>query len=69
MAQSNIYVCPMHPGVRQARPGQCPTCGMTLLPEGTRFALLHHLMSSKLHLAVMATVMVAAMAAVMMMLR
>jgi hypothetical protein len=42
---------------------------MALLPEGTRFALLHHVMGSKLHLAVMGTVMVAAMAAIMMMLR
>ena len=69
MAESKMYVCPMHPSVRQAGPGQCPTCGMALLPEGTRFALLHHVMGSKLHLAVMGTVMVAAMAAIMMMLR
>ena len=69
MAESNMYVCPMHPSVRQAGPGQCPNCGMALLPEGTRFALLHHMMGSKRHLAVMATVMVAATAAFMMMLR
>lgn len=69
MAESNMYVCPMHGDVRQAGPGQCPKCGMALLPEGTRFALLHHMMGSKLHLAVMATVMIAGMAAIMMMLR
>jgi len=69
MAESNMYVCPMHSGFRHAGPGQCPTCGMALLPEGTRFALLHQVMGSKLHLAVMGTVMVAAMAAIMMMLR
>ncbi len=39
MAESKMYVCPMHPSVRQAGPGQWPTCGMALLPEGTRFAL------------------------------
>ena len=28
-----IYTCPMHPEVRQARPGACPKCGMALEPE------------------------------------
>jgi P-type Cu+ transporter len=28
-----IYTCPMHPEVRQANPGVCPKCGMTLEPE------------------------------------
>lgn len=28
-----IYTCPMHPEVRQDRPGTCPKCGMTLEPE------------------------------------
>jgi Cu+-exporting ATPase len=27
-----IYTCPMHPQVRQAGPGHCPICGMTLEP-------------------------------------
>ncbi|MEL7706170.1 copper-translocating P-type ATPase [Citromicrobium bathyomarinum] len=27
------YVCPMHPEVRQETPGDCPTCGMHLVPE------------------------------------
>jgi Cu(I)/Ag(I) efflux system membrane fusion protein len=26
------YTCSMHPSVRQAGPGQCPLCGMTLTP-------------------------------------
>jgi Cu(I)/Ag(I) efflux system membrane fusion protein len=26
------YTCSMHPSVRQAGPGQCPICGMTLTP-------------------------------------
>src|SRR3974390_251509 len=25
-----IYTCPMHPQIRQDRPGNCPICGMTL---------------------------------------
>jgi Cu+-exporting ATPase len=28
-----VYVCPMHPEVRQDRPGSCPKCGMALEPE------------------------------------
>jgi len=27
------YTCPMHPEVRQDRPGSCPMCGMALEPE------------------------------------
>jgi hypothetical protein len=26
------YTCPMHPQIRQAGPGHCPICGMTLEP-------------------------------------
>jgi len=29
------YYCPMHPGVRQDRPGDCPICGMTLVAKPT----------------------------------
>ena len=28
-----MYTCPMHPQIRQAGPGNCPICGMTLEPE------------------------------------
>ncbi len=28
-----IYICPMHPEVRQEGPGECPICGMALEPE------------------------------------
>ncbi len=28
-----IYICPMHPEVRQDHPGDCPKCGMALEPE------------------------------------
>ena len=28
-----VYTCPMHPEIRQDRPGACPKCGMALEPE------------------------------------
>ncbi len=28
-----MYVCPMHPEIRQSTPGSCPKCGMALEPE------------------------------------
>jgi len=28
-----IYICPMHPEIRQPMPGNCPICGMALEPE------------------------------------
>jgi Cu+-exporting ATPase len=63
-----IYTCPMHPEVREVNAGKCPKCGMALLPEGTRFALLRHMMTP-LHLAVMAAVMIALMVGAMMLMR
>ena len=63
------YLCPMHSDIRQPGPGKCPKCGMDLLPEGTRFALLRHMASRPWHLAAMAAAMLALMAAAMMMLR
>jgi len=29
---ATVYTCPMHPQVREQRPGPCPICGMTLEP-------------------------------------
>ena len=55
----------MHPGVRQSGPGKCPKCGMDLLPEGTKFGMLRHMIKSPLMLAAMVVVMVAVMAAIM----
>jgi P-type Cu+ transporter len=28
-----VYTCPMHPEIKQDRPGNCPKCGMTLEPK------------------------------------
>ncbi|HEX2833701.1 MAG TPA: heavy metal translocating P-type ATPase [Thermoanaerobaculia bacterium] len=33
MPEGTIFVCPMHPEVRQEGPGACPICGMALEPE------------------------------------
>jgi Heavy metal binding domain len=66
---TGTYLCPMHPDVRESIAGKCPKCGMDLVPEGTRFALLRHMVSSSSHLVIMAAMMVAAMAAAMMMMR
>ncbi len=31
-AEGTVYTCPMHPQIRQDRPGHCPICGMALEP-------------------------------------
>lgn len=31
--KDTMYICPMHPEVRQSKPGNCPICGMALEPE------------------------------------
>jgi P-type Cu+ transporter len=33
MPAGTIYICPMHPEIRQEGPGSCPICGMALEPE------------------------------------
>ena len=58
-----IYICPMHGEVRETQPGKCPACGMDLVPEGTRFAMLRHMAKSPMMIAVMAVVMIGIMIA------
>ena len=65
--QGQIYLCPMHSDVRQPSPGKCQKCGMDLVQEGTRFALLRHMFSRPSHLIIMLALMAAVMAAAMMM--
>lgn len=31
-AESQVWTCSMHPQIRQSEPGQCPICGMDLIP-------------------------------------
>lgn len=59
----------MHKNVRQTGPGKCPECGMALLPEGARFGLVRHMLSSPMHIVLMAVVMLALMATAMMLMR
>lgn len=46
-----------------------PSMRMNLLPEGTRFAMLRHIMSNPMHLVIMGAAMLALMAVVMMIMR
>jgi len=62
-----LYFCPMHSAVRQPNAGKCPKCGMDLLPEGTRFGMLRHMVKSPMMIGIMVVVMAAIMAAIMMM--
>jgi hypothetical protein len=64
-----IYICPMHRDIRQSTPGKCPKCGMDLVPEGTRFAMLRHMIQNPVMLTIMVAVMLALMAAAMMIMR
>jgi Cu(I)/Ag(I) efflux system membrane fusion protein len=33
--QDTVWTCSMHPQVRQSEPGNCPICGMELIPAGS----------------------------------
>lgn len=39
---TTTYTCPMHPEVRQDRPGMCPECGMNLVPAKSSTAHTGH---------------------------
>lgn len=30
---ATVYTCPMHPEITSDKPGQCPKCGMNLVPK------------------------------------
>ena len=66
---AKVYVCPMHASVRQSDPGKCPHCGMALLAEGTRFAMLRHMAQRPLMVAAMVALMLLLMAAAMKLMR
>lgn len=34
ITSNEVWTCSMHPSVRQSEPGQCPICGMDLIPLG-----------------------------------
>ena len=63
------YICPMHADVCQPNPGKCPRCGMALVAENARFALLWHMFGNPLHIVVMLALMAVVMAAAMIFLR
>ncbi len=33
VSDTTSYTCPMHPNVKQDKPGSCPECEMNLVPE------------------------------------
>lgn len=35
-SKSSTYTCPMHPEIHESKPGNCPKCGMKLVPEKTK---------------------------------
>jgi hypothetical protein len=35
------YTCPMHPEIRERKPGNCPKCGMSLAKEGSKNTMQH----------------------------
>jgi len=40
--EKNIYTCPMHPEIRQDKPGMCPECGMQLVPAKKKKSDMDH---------------------------
>jgi hypothetical protein len=60
---------PHAPGSSSTELRKTRSAAWNLLPEGTSFAMLRHIMSNPLHLVVMAAVMLALMALAMVMMR
>lgn len=67
MTTARAYYCPMHSDVHAVDAGKCPHCHMDLVAEGSRFAIVRHMLGSPRHLALMIVLMLAIMAALMMM--
>lgn len=65
MTAARAYYCPMHRDAHGVDGGRCPHCHMDLLPEGSRFGLVRHLLGNPLHLGVMIAIMLGLMAALM----
>jgi hypothetical protein len=62
-----FWTCPMpEDAVRSDRPGKCPKCGMDLVPEGTRFAMLKHMAGKPWHVGAMIALMIVLMVLAMM---
>lgn len=38
MADGSVWTCAMHPQIRKNEPGNCPICGMTLVPVGSQYS-------------------------------
>lgn len=36
--KGSYYTCPMHPEIHEAKPGECPKCGMTLIKKSAAAA-------------------------------
>jgi Heavy metal binding domain len=69
MNAAPVYVCPMHSDVRQQGAGKCPRCRMDLVSEGTKFAILRHMASKPVHIAVMVALMLVLMVLAMMLMK
>ncbi len=39
---ASVYICPMHPDIRQNTPGHCPECGMNLVPAKNKISQEEH---------------------------
>lgn len=45
----SVYICPMHPEIQQDKPGQCPECGMNLVPAKRKATTRTHATPSDKH--------------------
>src|SRR5262249_10043631 len=48
---TQLYTCPMHPEIVRSEPGQCPKCGMTLVPIKETKLKAEHPMPNSEHAA------------------